>query len=796
MSDAYRRISGRISRKDSNTAGATTKTSAGVEIDAKGKDISTALFTLLSGAAVTSGMLAGKVQAEYAALGGILTTLAGMTAAKISVTRTRDRSASLEDLFIPDLSVATMDRILPLLVDRLRDAGLAPVFIVDELDKVEGLSTRILGMIRRLKKLVAENAFFCFLADRSYYEEMRQRTANLPYSIEHTYFTHQLFIAFRHADMRTYLSDVLERPPDPDPNDVRLTTQVKEEQADHAVLPYILLHNAQMHTIDLQRLLARMRDPDGNVVLRRGLVRSDPRYLLELLVQLAIELQLEQDMMQRELDRRPEFRRLAHDAMFFISRMWEEDDEELSLADGALNAFKDYLVGRMVLEKVTLPARPKYGLTDTGQPFSIADAPKPADEVTKRQIISSEDLKFLFTSVRALAESLASPATIEAEYAKRGLPEVILSAVREALRVGPLLSRTPLRPYEYRWTFRRSGRPVSAAPAVVAPTPVAPTPVTPTPVTPTPVAPAPVTPMPAAPVTPTPAAPIPVVPTPPVTDRPSPPAPWVPQIRFIRDFEARLKALTIGLDPSALSAALGILPTSPAWPHVASAIGRLETLSPDKTTYPEMEDDVRVLDAYYGLLILNIDSVGLGFYCGFILANWLKFERRLSFALSLGRLSILLRLSELNPGLVRSSLTYLAADLDRILAEYKVLSITPPVSATPEQWLEWMSGLPNALAIPADVVQKVSWRREPGWTYWTETLRGAPVSVDADMALGAIKFGGAFEVLRLPDQAMTLRAWSLAFYRAMTDESVPAWVATVALRRLGWDVRPGNSWNY
>jgi hypothetical protein len=78
-----------------------------------------------------------------------------------------------------------------------------------------------------------------------------------------------------------------------------------------------------------------------------------------------------------------------------------------------------------------------------------------------------------------------------------------------------------------------------------------------------------------------------------------------------------------------------------------------------------------------------------------------------------------------------------------------------------------------------------------GWTYWTETLRGAPVSVDADMALGAIKFGGAFEVLRLPDQAMTLRAWSLAFYRAMTDESVPAWVATVALRRLGWDVRPG-----
>ena len=207
--EAYRRISGTVTRKDEARAGFTRKVERSVEIDAKGKEFTNALVALLAGGAVGTGAIAASMEPASAVLAGTLTALASMATGKISAARSLEGSSSTEDLFIPDLSVATMDRVLPVLLDRLRGAGLAPVFVVDELDKVDQLSERIPAMIRRLKKLVAENACFCFLADRSYFEQMSHSTLLVPYSIEHTYFTHQLFIAFRHTDVRAYLEKVL-----------------------------------------------------------------------------------------------------------------------------------------------------------------------------------------------------------------------------------------------------------------------------------------------------------------------------------------------------------------------------------------------------------------------------------------------------------------------------------------------------------------------------------------------------------------------------------------------------------
>jgi hypothetical protein len=726
---------------------------------------------LLSGAAVTTGLLAGKVETPYAALGGVLTALAGMFVVKASATRSRDRSVALEDLFIPDLSVATMDRILPVLIERLRDAGLAPVFVIDELDKVEGLSSRILGMIRRLKKMVAENAFFCFLADRSYFEEMRQRTANAPYSIEHTYFTHQLFIAFRHADMRHYLSEVLVKPADADPNDMRMATQVKEEQADHAVLPYVLLHNAQMHTIDLQRHIAQMRNADGNVILAPGVVRSKPRFQLELLVQLAIELQLEQESMHEELDRRPAFRRLAHDAMFYISREWEKDDPTLSLADAALPKFENYLVGRMALE-TPVPATPvKYGVATSGQPFTIGAAPPTPPPTQAPPMISAEDLAFLWSAVRTLAESLASPATIEVEYDKRKLPEVILAAVREAVKLGPLLQRGAAA-YEYSWMFRRSGRRAPQAQPQPQPRPAAVPPSTAvSPVTT-------VTPVPP----PVPPVPPPVVP--PVGVAPS--GPWQTQILDIRKFDETIKTLTLGrIDPSALSAGLGILPTSPAWPHVASAMGRLDSLSADKATYPEFDDDVRVIDAYTHMLRANVEAVGLALFCGLLVANWVGGV----VWPALENLSQVLRLHELNPRYVREALRFLAEDLDRELTSLKAYQgPTPLKEGSFADWLSWIGTLPPKIAVDIDRVSRQ--QRPSTWQYWTARMQGTSVSVDADIALAAVTGTGAFKFIKLPLDSMTLRDWSVAFHAGLISREVPGWVATVALRRLGWDVKP------
>ena len=42
----------------------------------------------------------------------------------------------------------------------------------------------IIDVVRHLKKLVAEQAFFCFLTDRTYFEELVQRSRDEPYPVE------------------------------------------------------------------------------------------------------------------------------------------------------------------------------------------------------------------------------------------------------------------------------------------------------------------------------------------------------------------------------------------------------------------------------------------------------------------------------------------------------------------------------------------------------------------------------------------------------------------------------------
>src|SRR2546423_3139941 len=130
---------------------------------------------------------------------------------------------------------------------------------------------------------------------------------------------------------------------------MKLSNVLNEEIADHAVLPYVLLHGAQMHPIDLRRQLSEVRGADGSVALAIGSVRSLRSRRLELLIQVAIELLLEDDPMVWELGSDPAFRRLAHDALYFISRQWETVAELRFDAIGK-KTFCTYLVDRMKTE--------------------------------------------------------------------------------------------------------------------------------------------------------------------------------------------------------------------------------------------------------------------------------------------------------------------------------------------------------------------------------------------------------------------------------------------------------------
>ena len=152
---ARRRISGEFSGKRTEEGALTRKAEAGAS--SEGKDLTTALLTLLTGGLVGTGLQAsGQVSAATAALLGVLGALGAAVTLKVSTSRTLTRIQSWQSTFIPDLRAETLDRVLPVMLERLRDAGLYPVFLVDELDKVEPLSERLLKLVRHLKKLVAE----------------------------------------------------------------------------------------------------------------------------------------------------------------------------------------------------------------------------------------------------------------------------------------------------------------------------------------------------------------------------------------------------------------------------------------------------------------------------------------------------------------------------------------------------------------------------------------------------------------------------------------------------------------
>lgn len=720
--DAYRRISGKISRKNETKSDITNKDEHTSELDLKGKELSGPFVALLSGAAVGAGAWAGVGNVRVGVLAGALTALLGTFSAKVSVSRKRERSASLQDLFIPDLSVATLDRILPVLLIRLRDAGLAPIFVVDELDKVEGLSMRIRDMIWRLKKLVAENACFCFLADRNYFEEMCQRTAQAPYSIEHTFFTHQLFISFRHSDVRAYLEQILGRPPE----------ENSEEQADRAVLPYVLMHDAQLHPIDLLRQIAQLRDADGNVILGPGLVRSRPRYQLELLLQLGIELQLESEGMQEELDRRPAFRRLAHDALYYISRRWEQDEPTLQLGDGGRELFEKYLIARMAFDAAPAAA-----------PQSSADAAvaPPANDAGKPAFVSAEDVSFLWKAVQALAESLEAPSTILTKYEERKTSEVILSAVRSAIVLGPLIERVKKSPGAYRWRFWRSGRPIEAVPT---------------------------------------------------RRQAAAPSIWQTEAAVINRFaDALRKATQGGIDPSTLSTGLGILPTSPAWPQVSAALSRLSSLSDEaKKTYPEKDDDELVVHAYAELMRENIRAVALSLYCGLVLTNWSKAEGDGRLRDALDRMSHVLGLHELNPTKVVDVLESLRNELASVEISGSAIERPAKDDAGPNEWIEWIGSLADW---QPKLVKLLKLDETVPWDYWRSRfgIGGTQPPAMLHVVIQAVLGEGAFAVLKLPLSAMTIRDWSVAFRDAIKGDpsATPQWLALVALRMLGWQTQ-------
>ncbi len=479
--DAYRRVSGTFvatTESDATEAGRSSAVSS--DVQARSQDLIAPLTALATGGLAGVGVVAGLGQPITGVLVGLIAALGVASVFKLSSSRSRSRTMARATQFERDLTLATLDREVPRLLRRLREAGLAPVFIVDELDKVP-LEKRITDLVRDLKTLVAERACFCFLTDRSYYESLQTLELEHPYPREYTYFKRRLFIAAGHRELHEYLTEIL-----------GVSDGAEEPSAtienDREILPYCLLHQARMHPIDLDRALARLVGEDGRLAIHGGTVVSTSAYQLDLLVQLTVEMLLDTPEVTSMLERKPESKRLVHDSLYYLSRHWaDRGNQDLDLTTIAT----EEAAVRLEQTEQRAATRVAYNkefiddlltrMESTTDAAPLAEGTEPSqDEVARRRerrekllgTIPLYERNWLFELVRRQTEMLSEPLAYcrelkswliqrhEGQAIQACLRdpkvEVLVSTLPLELDRGPLLRRVG--DDAFRWRFDQFGR--------------------------------------------------------------------------------------------------------------------------------------------------------------------------------------------------------------------------------------------------------------------------------------------------------------------------------------------------
>ena len=561
------------------------------------------------------------------------------------------------------------------------------------------------------------------------------------------------------------------------------------------MLPYLVLHAARMHPIDLRREVSVIRGPGDVVALALGSVRSLPSRRLELLMQVAIELLMEDQKMEWELARDPAFRRLAHDALYFISRRWESDAPDLRFDKDGETCFTKYLIDRMETELPEAkppghdaqPAKSNNTTADNSAPdtkteeANTAADTKPVNnpplgaraEHNHNQLLAPSfttlQINFLFDFVRRLAHLLAAPENVRAaaiahqeEIARKNpsdQPPRFDARVLDALKFtdpGPLLQLGPGSDSVFIWRYNRAGRLL-----VIEPTPEE-------------------------------AAKAPQVE---LGKHASVAIADADLVKAFNDVLLDLTSKTINCGN--LGATFGVISLSPAWPSVQPALERL-TSAPGE--YPQRSDDISIVSEFAQLLRRGARVIALSIYCGWVIGNWRHNKDEQQVFRGLQTVSAALGLKELREEQV-------AKQIDQ-LGEKMLPRNSPELSLSDAASVEiWHKALEKLIEdarqsklLQLPINQKV---QDRAWRYWRQRLQQTSIAADLSALICAVAGAGPSRVVSFPPEKMTARAWSEAFYLAVTASKetstpneqsmtpVPPWLALVALQRLGFNPEPG-----
>jgi energy-coupling factor transporter ATP-binding protein EcfA2 len=292
------------------------------------KELVNSIGSLLSGGAAAAGVASttvGQIPARIFLAALAFSAASVLTSALLNFTSQRSFSlrGSKERKIIYNDTLGSLELMVPLLIHRVQDAGLAPVFVVDELDKIDDPESKMDLLLKQLKHIVADKAFCCFLVDREYFETVRTWDQATSRSRGLTYFGERLYVIMRHQDWHAYLQYVLE---------VSEDNRLLEYAA--IALRYVLLARSKMHAIDLRReieSLPRRAGSDDEVALGASDILTRPFNQNLLLYQVAVEFLLEEGALGARVASDTNFLQLAYDALYYPLRMWERGGNQIQL---------------------------------------------------------------------------------------------------------------------------------------------------------------------------------------------------------------------------------------------------------------------------------------------------------------------------------------------------------------------------------------------------------------------------------------------------------------------------------
>ncbi len=427
---AYQVVSGKWEEQVSQSAAAARSSSLSFSLGAEVKNLLGPVAGVLSGGAVGAALLATKTNSIAAVVLALISAVVVSCTFTLASSQSRERKQNRQNTFSRDRTVSSLGRMLPLLLGHFRRAGLHPIFVVDELDKVHDLPRRMRDLVTYLKFFVSDRAFFCFLTDRDYMEYLERRTAGNTYAQEYSYFRERIPVFYEPRDLRTYLQSVF------DASGAETGAVPENDGVDRALLSYSLLHRARLHPLDLRRQLTTIADRDGVARISDQELR-DGRVKFELLFQLAVEWVLTSPDLQNAIRSSPRFAQLAGDALYYPSRSWEQGESHLDISDEAITA---YLERRMAAA-----VEPEE---QNGNPVPVP------------RTLSSRDGLLLIEAVRRLVYELQDPAGLVRQIkTKRTSPDEPSDRLLEYVPAGEkfqLLRRVEA--YKYQWCFNAYGQ--------------------------------------------------------------------------------------------------------------------------------------------------------------------------------------------------------------------------------------------------------------------------------------------------------------------------------------------------